>query len=45
MNWFEKIYQYYKNGYWTAEMVHNAVAKGKITEEQYTDIVGEAYQA
>ena len=46
MNWFETIRKYYEkkdrngNRMWTEEMVHNAVLKGKITEEEYREIVG-----
>lgn len=42
---FEKIKYYYDNGFWTVEMVGNAVVKGKITPEQYTEITGEEYSA
>ena len=38
----EKIKKWYEQGLWTAEMVRNAVIKGKLTEEEYRDIVGEA---
>lgn len=38
---FEKIKSYYEKGYWTKEMVYNACLKGKITEEEYKEIVGE----
>lgn len=37
---FEKIKFYYDNGFWTEKMVHNAVNKGLITEEEYIEIVG-----
>ena len=37
---FEKIKFYYDNGFWTKNMVHNAVNKGLITEEEYKKIVG-----
>ena len=40
---FEKIKDYYDRGLWNKEMVHNAVIKGKITEEQYKLITGEEY--
>ena len=40
---FEKIKGYYDNGLWTKEMVANAVVKGKITAEQYTEIIGDDY--
>lgn len=38
----EKIKRWYEQGLWTAEMVRNAVIKGKLTEEEYREIVGEA---
>ena len=38
----EKIKKWYEQGLWTAEMVRNAVIKGKLTEDEYRDIVGEA---
>ena len=38
----EKIKKWYAQGLWTAEMVRNAVIKGKLTEDEYRDIVGEA---
>lgn len=41
-NWFEDIKKYYLNGLWNIEMVRNAVSKGKITEAQYQEIVGQA---
>ena len=36
----EKITKWYKQGLWTAEMVHMAVTKGKITEEDAKEILG-----
>ena len=38
----EKIKAWYKFGMWTKEMVRNAVVKGKLTEDEYREIVGEA---
>lgn len=38
---FEKIKYFYQKGLWTKEMVHIAVVKGIITEEQYIQIVGD----
>lgn len=38
----KKIRKWYEQGLWTAEMVRNAVIKGKLTEEEYREIVGEA---
>lgn len=43
MNWFEKIKKYYDASLWTGKMVGNAVAKKKITAEQYKEITGEGY--
>lgn len=43
--WFKKIRYYYVTGLWTAEMVANAVSKGKITPAQYQCIVDEAATA
>lgn len=41
---FEKIKKWYESGMWTKKMVRNAVIKGKITEEEYTEITGEEYE-
>lgn len=38
----EKIKKWYEQGLWTSEMVRNAVVKGKLTEDEYREIVGEA---
>lgn len=38
----ENIKAWYKFGLWTKEMVRNAVVKGKLTEDEYREIVGEA---
>lgn len=40
---FEKIKKWYESGMWTKKMVRNAVIKGKITEDEYTEITGEKY--
>lgn len=37
----EKIKKWYEQGLWTVEMVRNAVIKGKLTEDEYQEIVGE----
>ena len=37
----EKVRQWYHAGIWTLEMVRNAVIKGKITEDEYHEIVGD----
>ena len=36
---FEKIKMFYDKCLWTAEMVHQAVEKGLITEEEYQEII------
>lgn len=41
--WFEKIKCYYDSGAWTKIMVRNAVAKGKITADEYRMITKEDY--
>ena len=41
---FSKILKWHKQGLWTQERVGNAVEKGLITEEQYTEITGEEYE-
>ena len=38
----EKIEKWYEQGWWTAEIVRDAVVKGKLTEDEYLEIVGEA---
>lgn len=40
---YEKLKTYYRRGLWNEAMLRNAVAKGRITEEEYRKIVdGEA---
>ena len=36
----DKIKRWYEQGLWSAAMVHDAVDKGIITEEDYQKIVG-----
>ena len=38
---YEKIKLWHKKGWWTAEMVAQAVRRGLITKEQYKSIVEE----
>ena len=40
---FEKIKRYYECGAWDERRLHDAVAKGVITAEQFTEITGKAY--
>ena len=37
----EKIAKWYKQGLWTADMVQNAVTKGKLTAEEAAKILSE----
>ena len=38
-----KIKYWYKTGLWSETMVKNAVAKGRLTAEDYAEITGEEY--
>ena len=40
----EKIAKWYRQGLWSKAMVKSAVKKGVLTAEDYTEIVGEAYE-
>lgn len=42
---FETIKSYFDKGLWTAAMVNNAVAKGKITAQQFEALTGQAYSS
>jgi hypothetical protein len=42
-HWFKKIQGYFPT-MWNLTMVKNAVAKGKITVEEYEEITGEKYE-
>ena len=37
----EKISKWYKQGLWTAKMVHDAVTKKKLTKEEAEEILAE----
>ena len=41
---YEKIKKWYEQGLWTIDMVRNAVVKGRITEDEFTEITGEEYE-
>ena len=41
---YERIKYFYEAGLWSASMVKNAVRKGIITKEQYTEITGKEYE-
>lgn len=42
---FNKVKDFYDQGFWTIEMVGNSVDKGWITEEEYLEITGEEYSS
>lgn len=42
MTWVDRIKKYYDSGLWTEKMVMNAVDKGKITEDEYKEIVNDS---
>lgn len=42
---FEKVKKYYDSGFWTAEMVENAVVKDWITAEEAREIIGTEVEA
>lgn len=41
---YELVKEYYDNGLWNLTRVRNAVIKGWITPEQFTEITGEPYE-
>lgn len=45
MDWFKICTDYYNSGYYNNTSLKTFVVKGKITEQQYTDITGIAYVA
>ena len=40
---YSKIKKYYENRLWGARAMHAAVERGRITEQEYEEIVGEEY--
>lgn len=42
---YEKIKKFYDAGVWELRKVKDAVIKGVITPEQFTEITGQPYQA
>jgi uncharacterized XkdX family phage protein len=40
---FNKVKEWYDTGRWNDTMVRNAVVKGWITEDEYTEITGKEY--
>lgn len=41
---YDSIKYYFEAGKWSLPMVKNAVRKGVITKEQYTEITGKQYE-
>lgn len=41
---YEKVKTYYDRGLWSESMVRNAVVKGWITSDEFTEITGEPYE-
>lgn len=41
---FAKVRQHYEDGFWSIKKVRDAVMKGWITEEEFTEITGEPYE-
>lgn len=44
MSKFEMVKDFYDRGLWSITRVRNAVVKGWITPEQFTEITGEPYE-
>ena len=44
MSKFEMVKDFYDRGLWNITRVRNAVVKGWITLEQFTEITGEPYE-
>ena len=42
-NFAKKVKKFYDEGLWGRNRVRDAVEKGKITEAEYEEIVGEPY--
>lgn len=40
---FELVKKYYKTHLWNEQQTRNAVSKGWITKEEFTEITGEIY--
>jgi len=40
---FDKVKSYYDKGLWSITAVRNAVVKGWITAEEFTEITGQPY--
>ena len=42
-NFAKKVKKFYDDGFWSKARVRDAVEKGRITEAEYEEIVGEPY--
>ena len=42
---YDKVKAYYDKGLWSVTAVRNAVTKGWITADEFTEITGEPYVA
>lgn len=42
---FEHIKELYDSGLWSRKFLKGAVRKGRITEDEYAQITGEAFEA
>lgn len=43
-NYAKKVQRWYESGDWPIAWVRNAVAKGRITPEEFETITGEVYE-
>lgn len=41
---YNKVKQFFDCGFWTIEMCRNSVEKNWITDAEFTEITGEAYE-
>ena len=41
---YQRVKEYYREGYWTLNMTRNAVVKKWITVEQFKEITGHDYE-
>lgn len=41
---YQKVKDYYDDGFWSVKKVRNAVVKGWITEEEFQEITGEPFE-
>jgi len=43
IDWYTYIKGFYEGGLWSKKQVHDVVAAGRITPEQYEEITGDPY--